>query len=120
MARRSAPPASAPVERLVYSVAEAAAALGIDADTAYLLIADGHLPARRLRPGGHLRVLASDLAAYLAGLPTEVAAPEPPSETAVAPTPEPSPAPKRDRRRVVRLLDPFAAVDADADCEVGL
>jgi excisionase family DNA binding protein len=100
-------------EPLVYTVPAVAARLGIDVDTVYRLISGGHLTARRLHPKGHLRILAMDLAAYLDALPAE------PVRTAER-EPEPAvveaPAPKRDRRRVVRLLDPFAGGGA---CELG-
>ena len=50
--------------RLV-TIPEAAAALAVSRATVYELIADGELPALRLRPHGHVRIVESDLAALV-------------------------------------------------------
>lgn len=102
-------------DRLVYTVPQAAELIGIDADTVYVLIKRGHLTARRLHATGHLRILATDLGAYLASLTAEPTVTSEPKPKAEAPKPQP----KRDRRRVVRLLDVFKA-PAGAACKEAL
>ncbi len=56
---------AAPIPKLLYTPAEAAAALGTSRRSVYKLIAAGDLPAVRPKPGSDLRIPAVDLAAHV-------------------------------------------------------
>lgn len=87
-------------ERLVYTIPEAAEVLRYDRETVYDLIASGALVARRLRPRGHLRILGSDLQAFLASAAAVVA-----TDAPDGPAPTPITAPRKSsRQRVVRRI----------------
>jgi excisionase family DNA binding protein len=59
---------SAPIERSAYSVPEVLAKIGVGRDKLYALIRSGELPARKI--GRRTLIVASDLEAFLANLPT--------------------------------------------------
>jgi excisionase family DNA binding protein len=61
-------------DKLLYSVADACRALGISRTTLYQLRKDGRLVSRKL--GRRTVILAADLQAFLATLPTQSNAPE--------------------------------------------
>lgn len=98
--------------RPIYTVVQLTEYLGRSEDFIRAEIRDGNLRARKQRS---LTVItADDLGAYLEGLAVATVF----ASAAEAKTsPAPTPALKRGRRRIVRLLDPYAAAAFDDESE---
>jgi hypothetical protein len=94
------------IDPLAYTIAGACAAGGFGRTTAYELVAEGKLDARKI--GGRTIILAESLRAYLASLPrADIRTGQPPSEPSLARLR----ATHKRRQRGVLLVSSAATVD---------
>lgn len=93
-------------ERLVYTVAQAAARIGRHEATIRREIKAGRLRARKLRT--ETVILDADLQTWLARLPVVATEATDTADTIAEPTPIDTPT-RSSRRRVVRRFEPFGA-----------